>query len=123
MLIAETHPEVIFHAAAYKHVPMMEEHPSEGVQVNIGGTRSMLDAAIEVGVPRFVLVSTDKAVEPSSVMGATKRLAEWLVADAAPARVDRTSSVRFGNVLGSAGASSRSSRASSRRRGPDGDAP
>ena len=102
-LIAETMPAVIFHAAAYKHVPMMEEHPSEGVQVNVGGTMAVLSAAVDAGVPRFVLVSTDKAVEPSSVMGATKRLAEWLVADAA-ARTGRPYvAVRFGNVLGSAG--------------------
>jgi FlaA1/EpsC-like NDP-sugar epimerase len=102
-LINETTPAVIFHAAACKHVPMMEEHPSEGVQVNVGGTSAVLNAAVEAGVPRFVLVSTDKAVEPSSVMGATKRLAEWLVADAA-ARTGRPYvAVRFGNVLGSAG--------------------
>jgi FlaA1/EpsC-like NDP-sugar epimerase len=102
-LIAETKPAVIFHAAACKHVPMMEEHPSEGVQVNIGGTMVVLTAAVDAGVPRFVLVSTDKAVEPTSVMGATKRLAEWLVADAA-ARTGRPYvAVRFGNVLGSAG--------------------
>jgi FlaA1/EpsC-like NDP-sugar epimerase len=82
---------------------MMEDHPSEGVQVNIGGTMAVLSAAADAGVPRFVLVSTDKAVEPSSVMGATKRLAELLVANVA----DRTGrayvAVRFGNVLGSAG--------------------
>jgi FlaA1/EpsC-like NDP-sugar epimerase len=102
-LVRETRPDVIFHAAAYKHVPMMESHPTEGVHVNIGGTMAMLDAAREAGVPRFVLVSTDKAVEPSSVMGATKRVAEALVADTA-ARVGRPYvSVRFGNVLGSAG--------------------
>jgi FlaA1/EpsC-like NDP-sugar epimerase len=102
-LIAETRPAVIFHAAAYKHVPMMEEHPSDGVQVNVGGTMAVLSAAIEIGVPRFVLVSTDKAVEPSSVMGATKRLAEWLVADAAVRTGRPYVAVRFGNVLGSAG--------------------
>ena len=102
-LIAETQPAVIFHAAACKHVPMMEEHPSEGVQVNIGGTLAVLTAAVEAGVPRFVLVSTDKAVEPSSVMGATKRLAEWLVADAAIRTGRPYVGVRFGNVLGSAG--------------------
>jgi FlaA1/EpsC-like NDP-sugar epimerase len=102
-LIAETKPAVIFHAAACKHVPMMEEHPSEGVQVNIGGTMAVLSAAVDAGVPRFVLVSTDKAVEPSSVMGATKRLAEWLVADAAARTGLPYVAVRFGNVLGSAG--------------------
>ncbi len=102
-LIASTRPSVIFHAAACKHVPMMEEHPSEGVQVNVGGTMAVLAAAVEADVPRFVLVSTDKAVEPSSVMGATKRLAEWLVADAAQATGRAYVAVRFGNVLGSAG--------------------
>ena len=102
-LIASTRPSVIFHAAACKHVPMMEEHPSEGVQVNVGGTMAILAAAVEADVPRFVLVSTDKAVEPSSVMGATKRLAEWLVADAANATGHAYVAVRFGNVLGSAG--------------------
>jgi FlaA1/EpsC-like NDP-sugar epimerase len=102
-LIADTAPHVILHAAAYKHVPMMEEHPSEGVQVNVGGTMSMLDAAEAAGVPHFVFVSTDKAVEPSSVMGATKRIAEALVADAARRTGRAYASVRFGNVLGSAG--------------------
>ena len=102
-LIARTAPDVILHAAAYKHVPMMEVHPSEGVQVNIAGTLSLLDAALAADVPHFVFVSTDKAVEPSSVMGATKRIAEWLVADAARRSGRPTSSVRFGNVLGSAG--------------------
>ncbi len=102
-LVAETSPDVIFHAAACKHVPMMEEQPSEGVQVNIGGTMSMLDASVAAGASRFVLVSTDKAVEPTSVMGATKRLAEWLVADAAARTGRRYVSVRFGNVLGSVG--------------------
>jgi FlaA1/EpsC-like NDP-sugar epimerase len=102
-LIERTRPSVIFHAAACKHVPMMEEHPSESVHVNVAGTQVVLDAAVAAGVERFVLVSTDKAVEPSSVMGATKRLAEWLVADAA-ARTGRPYvAVRFGNVLGSAG--------------------
>lgn len=102
-IVTDHQPSVIFHAAACKHVPMMEEHPSEAVQVNIGGTLSVLDAAAEAGVPRFVLVSTDKAVEPSSVMGATKRLAEWLVADVAAKTGLAYVSVRFGNVLGSAG--------------------
>jgi len=81
----------------------MEEHPSEGVQVNVGGTMAVLSAAEKAGVPRFVLVSTDKAVEPSSVMGATKRLAEWLIGDAAMRTGRAYVAVRFGNVLGSAG--------------------
>ena len=102
-LIEATRPSVIFHAAACKHVPMMEEHPSESVHVNVAGTQAVIDAAVEAGVERFVLVSTDKAVEPSSVMGATKRLAEWLVADAAIKTGRPYVAVRFGNVLGSAG--------------------
>jgi len=102
-LVADTLPAVIFHAAAYKHVPMMEEHPSEGAQVNIGGTMAVVAAAVAAGVPRFVLVSTDKAVEPSSIMGATKRIAEWIVADAAKRTGNAFVAVRFGNVLGSAG--------------------
>jgi FlaA1/EpsC-like NDP-sugar epimerase len=102
-IIRSTKPDVIFHAAAYKHVPMMEDHPSESVQVNIGGTLSMLAAASAAGVRRFVFVSTDKAVEPSSVMGATKRIAEALVTDFARATGGDYVSVRFGNVLGSSG--------------------
>ena len=102
-LVASSAPDIIFHAAAYKHVPMMEEHPSEAVQVNVAGTLSMLDAAVAAGVPSFVFVSTDKAVEPSSVMGATKRIAEALVSDAARRSGRAFASVRFGNVLGSAG--------------------
>jgi FlaA1/EpsC-like NDP-sugar epimerase len=102
-LLAVEKPDVIFHAAAYKHVPMMEEHPSDAVHVNIGGTLALLDAAILAGVGRFVLVSTDKAVRPSSVMGASKRVAEMLVADAARRTGRPYVSVRFGNVLGSTG--------------------
>lgn len=102
-LIATEAPDVIFHAAAYKHVPMMEEHPSDAVHVNIGGTASVLDAAVAAGVERFVLVSTDKAVRPSNVMGASKRVAEMLVADAARRTGKAYVSVRFGNVLGSTG--------------------
>jgi FlaA1/EpsC-like NDP-sugar epimerase len=82
---------------------MMEEHPSDAVHVNIGGTLALLDAAIRAGVGRFVLVSTDKAVRPSSVMGASKRVAEMLVADAARRTGRPYVSVRFGNVLGSTG--------------------
>ena len=102
-LIASEKPDIIFHAAAYKHVPMMEEHPSDAVHVNIGGTLALLDAAMAAGVGRFVLVSTDKAVKPSSVMGASKRVAEMLVADAARRTGRPYVSVRFGNVLGSTG--------------------
>jgi len=102
-VIASEAPSVIFHAAAYKHVPMMEDHPSDAAYVNMGGTMAMLDAAEAAGVDRFVFVSTDKAVCPSSVMGASKRVAEMLVADAAHRTGRPYVSVRFGNVLGSTG--------------------
>ena len=102
-LIAEESPSVIFHAAAYKHVPMMEEHPSDAAYVNMGGTEVLLEAAEAADVDRFVFVSTDKAVRPSSVMGASKRIGEMLVADAARRTGRPYVSVRFGNVLGSTG--------------------
>ncbi len=97
-------PDVIFHAAAHKHVPMMEDHPAHAVDNNLFGTVSIADAAVEAGVSRFVMISTDKAVNPSSVMGATKRLAEQYVRSlAAGQSATRLSMVRFGNVLGSSG--------------------
>ena len=96
-------PSVIFHAAAYKHVPLMEYDPSDAAYVNIGGTLALLDAAVAAGVERFVFVSTDKAVRPSSVMGASKRIAEMLVADTARRTARPYVAVRFGNVLGSSG--------------------
>lgn len=102
-LIGSERPDVIFHAAAYKQVPMMEDYPSDAAYVNMGGTMAVLDAAAEHGVGRFVFVSTDKAVRPSSVMGASKRVGEMLVADTARATGRPYVSVRFGNVLGSQG--------------------
>lgn len=107
-LFREVRPQIIFHAAAYKHVPLMERYPEEAVRVNIGGTRVVLAMARRYGGERFVLVSTDKAVKPTSVMGATKRLAEMLVIGAARSNDDSQRSmnctaVRFGNVLGSRG--------------------
>jgi FlaA1/EpsC-like NDP-sugar epimerase len=101
--IGRERPDVIIHTAAYKHVPLMEDHPSDAVHVNIGGTMVMLDAAVEADVGHFVFVSTDKAVRPSSVMGATKRIAELLVAETATRTGRSYVSVRFGNVLGSNG--------------------
>jgi FlaA1/EpsC-like NDP-sugar epimerase len=102
-LIAAEAPSVIFHAAAYKHVPLMESHPSDAAHVNVRGTLVLLDAAVAAGVERFVFVSTDKAVRPTSVMGASKRIAEMLVADTARRTGRPYVSVRFGNVLGSTG--------------------
>ena len=100
----EHSPSVVFHAAAYKHVPLMEENPVEAVRNNAVATRIVAAAAGEAGVERFVLVSTDKAVSPATVMGASKALAEWAV-EAAQNRFNGTryASVRFGNVLGSSG--------------------
>jgi FlaA1/EpsC-like NDP-sugar epimerase len=98
-------PGVVFHAAAYKHVPLMEANPLESVRNNALGTRVMAEAAVEFGAKRFVLVSTDKAVNPKTVMGQSKALCEWIV-EAYGAREDITTrfvAVRFGNVLGSSG--------------------
>jgi FlaA1/EpsC-like NDP-sugar epimerase/lipopolysaccharide/colanic/teichoic acid biosynthesis glycosyltransferase len=107
-VFAEIRPQVIFHAAAYKHVPLMERFPQEAVKVNVGGTAVVLEMARRYGAQYFVFVSTDKAVEPHSVMGATKRIAEMLVASgsdnrAAPTDSTLCTAVRFGNVLGSRG--------------------
>ncbi len=101
-------PDVVFHAAAHKHVPMMEDHPGAAITNNLFGTKSIADAALAVGAERFVMVSTDKAVHPTSVMGATKRLAELYIRSLNRSRGGRAgpgtkfSLVRFGNVLGSA---------------------
>jgi FlaA1/EpsC-like NDP-sugar epimerase len=96
-------PQAVFHAAAHKHVPLMEMNPEEGVTNNVLGTRNMLTAAERSGVVHFVLVSTDKAVNPANVMGATKLLAEHLVHDAAVRTGRPYVTVRFGNVLASRG--------------------
>jgi FlaA1/EpsC-like NDP-sugar epimerase len=96
-------PQVIFHAAAHKHVPLMEDNVEEAISTNIQGTRNVLRAAEACGVERFVLVSTDKAVNPTSVMGATKRMAEMLTVAAAGRSGRAYMAVRFGNVLGSRG--------------------
>jgi FlaA1/EpsC-like NDP-sugar epimerase len=98
-------PEVIFHAGAYKHVPIQELHPWEAVYNNVMGTRNLVQAALRLGVDRFVLVSTDKAVRPANVMGATKRVAEKLVecVNGSSESRPRFMAVRFGNVVGSSG--------------------
>ena len=103
-VIAEHHPSVIFHAAAYKHVTMMELNPVEAIRNNALATRLVARIAGELDVGRFVLISTDKAVKPATVMGASKALAEWAVEAAARKHRGTTySTVRFGNVLGSSG--------------------
>jgi FlaA1/EpsC-like NDP-sugar epimerase len=96
--------EVVLHAAAYKHVPLVEANPIAGLANNVLGTRTLADAAHEAGVNRFVLISTDKAVRPTNVMGASKRMAELVIQDMAKrSRGTVFSMVRFGNVLGSSG--------------------
>lgn len=96
-------PDVVFHAAAHKHVPLMEENPEEAVTNNVIGTRNVIRQAIRAGTGRLVMISTDKAVSPSSLMGATKRMAEALVRQAAAQGAHAFMVVRFGNVLGSRG--------------------
>lgn len=96
-------PNLVFHAAAHKHVPLMEENPVEAVTNNVLGTLNVVNAALRAEVQRFVLISTDKAVRPTSVMGATKRVAEQIVQRAAVQHGRDYVSVRFGNVLGSRG--------------------
>lgn len=102
-MIGAIKPDVVFHAAALKHVPYVEQHPSEGVLTNVFGTRNVLEACEEAGVERFILISTDKAVEPVSVMGATKRLAELMTVETGNRAGRAYAAVRFGNVLGSSG--------------------
>lgn len=104
MVMNDHDVEVVFHAAAYKHVPLVEANPIAGLANNVLGTRTFADAAHDCGVERFILISTDKAVRPTNVMGASKRLAELVIQDLAKrSRGTVFSMVRFGNVLGSSG--------------------
>jgi FlaA1/EpsC-like NDP-sugar epimerase len=102
-IFAEFKPEVVFHAAAHKHVPLMETNPTEAIKNNIFATKLIGEMAGEAGVKDFVLISTDKAVNPTSVMGASKRVAEIVLQNLNQNYATRFSAVRFGNVLGSAG--------------------
>ena len=102
-LFLERRPEVVFHAAALKHLPMLEQYPAEAVKTNVWGTFAVLQAARAAGVERFVNISTDKAANPQSVLGYSKRLAEGLTAAVARGSSGTYVSVRFGNVLGSRG--------------------
>jgi FlaA1/EpsC-like NDP-sugar epimerase len=97
-------PDVVFHAAAYKQVPLLEAHPVEAAATNVLGTKSVADAALRVGVEHFVLFSTDKALQPRSILGQTKAVAEWIVAAAGHEAADaHYTSIRLGNVVDSAG--------------------
>jgi FlaA1/EpsC-like NDP-sugar epimerase len=102
-IFGEYHPQVVFHAAAYKHVPLMEAFPAEAVKTNVFGTRIVVEEACQAGAEAFVMISTDKAVNPTSIMGATKRVAEMVVLAEGQKAETRCMAVRFGNVLGSRG--------------------
>ena len=104
--IFELHkPEIVFHAAAYKHVPLMEQNPYEAVSVNVKGTKNLIELSVKYGIIKFILISTDKAVNPTNVMGATKRIAEMIVCCQNNLSSGKTKFIitRFGNVLGSNG--------------------
>ena len=125
-LFADYQPEVVFHAAAYKHVPMMEENPSEAVLANVLGTKNVADLSVAFGTGKFVMISTDKAVNPSNIMGTTKRIAEIYIQSLKDSPVNskhgmpatRFVTTRFGNVLGSNGSVIPRFRAQIQRGGP-----
>jgi len=96
-------PDVVFHAAAHKHVPLMEDNPTEAIKNNVFGTLNVAECADKYGTKRFVLISTDKAVNPTNIMGATKRIAEMIIQAMNENSKTEFVAVRFGNVLGSNG--------------------
>lgn len=104
-IFAKYRPDVVFHAAAYKHVPLMEANPHEALRVNVGGTRIMVELSVKYGVKKFVMISSDKSVNPTNIMGASKRVCEMLVQTKSMKEGVKTQFVitRFGNVLGSNG--------------------
>ncbi|RUA18397.1 MAG: polysaccharide biosynthesis protein [Flavobacteriia bacterium] len=103
VLFEEHRPDRIFHAAAYKHVPLMEQNPYEAVKINVAGTKTIVDLSVEYNVEKFVFVSTDKAVNPTNIMGATKRIAEMYISCRQQEGKTKFITTRFGNVLGSNG--------------------
>lgn len=102
-VLVEYKPDIIFHAAAYKHVPMMEISATEAIKNNVFGTLNVIECAEKAGVKKFVLISTDKAVNPSNIMGASKRIAEMVIETRGKSMKMKMAAVRFGNVLGSNG--------------------